>query len=213
MINSVIKNLEKNNIKAFYAKDKNEALEIVKTLLKDNETLSVGGSVTLAECKITDYLRCGKFNFLDRAKEGLSNDDIQKIYRDTFFADTYLSSANAITKDGYIYEVDGNGNRVSAILFGPKQVILVVGKNKIVENCEDAVLRVKNTAAPKNANRLSCETYCKVNGKCISLSQNEPELCDGCNSLQRICADYVFLGRQRISGRIKVILVDENLGY
>ena len=204
------KKIEQNNMKAFIAKDKTQALEIVKTLIPNGATVAVGGSVTLNECKILDYLRNGNFNFLDRYKPDLTQEQIREIYCKSFSADVYLCSSNAITKKGELYNVDGNANRIGAICYGPKSVIMIVVKNKIVENIDEAIKRVKTIAAPKNTKRLNCQTYCNEKGVCMGL---EGEMCDGCNSPQRICANYLVSAKQRQKDRIKVILVDEILGY
>ena len=201
--------LEKNNISAFYVDTKAEVVPLIETLTKAGDTVSVGGSMSLFECGVIEYLRNGKFNFLDRYKEGLSPDDIEDIYRKTYFADVYFCSSNAVTEQGELYNVDGNANRVSAICYGPKSVIMVVGVNKIVKDIDEAVLRVKNIAAPLNAKRLSCDTYCAKMGKCV---KNDPTY-DGCDSTGRICRTRVICGSQRVKGRIKVIFVGENVGY
>ncbi len=213
IIEKTISNLAKNNIQGIYAETKEDALNITETLLEENSVISAGGSMTLSECKITDLLKSGKYNFLDRSIPGISPEEVRDIYIKTFDADSFLGSANAITEDGYIYQVDGTGNRVSAMIFGPKQVIIVAGKNKIVKNADEAIKRVKEIAAPLNAKRLNCETYCSKTGKCISLNSENTEIPNGCSSESRICADYVFFGRQRIKNRIKVIIVNESLGY
>lgn len=210
IFSKVIKNLEKNNMKPYYAENKKEALEIVKALLKDGETVAVGGSMSLEECNVIDYLRCGKFNFLDRYVPGLTNDERTKIFRDSFFADTYLCSTNALTENGELYNVDGNSNRVAAICYGPQSVIMVVGKNKIVKDINEAVKRVKTIAAPKNAQRLKCQTYCNAKNECMGLNGL---ICDGCESAQRICCNYVISSHQRQKDRIKVILVNEEIGF
>ena len=206
----LVKKLEQNNMKAFVAKDKTQALEIVKTLIPNGATVAVGGSMTLNECKVLDYLRNGNFNFLDRYKPDLTQEQIREMYCKSFSADVYLCSSNAITKKGELYNVDGNANRIGAICYGPKSVIMIVGKNKIVENIDEAIKRVKTIAAPKNTKRLNCQTYCNEKGVCMGL---EGEMCDGCNSPQRICANYLVSAKQRQKDRIKVILVDEILGY
>ena len=206
----LVKKLEQNNMKAYVAKDKTQALEIVKTLIPNGATVAVGGSMTLNECKVLDYLRNGDFNFLDRYKPDLTPDQVREIYCKSFSADVYLCSSNAITKKGELYNVDGNANRIGAICYGPESVIMIVGKNKIVENIDEAIKRVKTIAAPKNTKRLNCQTYCNEKGVCMGV---EGEMCDGCNSPQRICANYLVSARQRQKDRIKVILVDEILGY
>ena len=138
-IERTIVNLEKNNIKAYYAKSDDEIFQTIKDIVKDGETVSVGGSMTLFETKIIDFLRSGRYNFLDRYKENLTQTDLKEIYRKSFSANTYFASANAITEEGEIFNVDGNGNRVAAILYGPDKVILIVGVNKIVKNIDEAI--------------------------------------------------------------------------
>ncbi|HOP11205.1 MAG TPA: lactate utilization protein [Oscillospiraceae bacterium] len=210
-IENVIVALEKNNMRGFYAKDRNEAREIAASLLSEGDTVGSGGSVTLDECGIIGLLRSGKYNYLDRGVPGLSKEQIREIYIQAFSADVYLCSANAITLDGKLYNVDGNSNRVAALLFGPKSVIVVAGYNKIVPDINAAAKRVKTVAAPCNCMRLNCETFCREKGVCCE-SDND-ELGSGCNSDARICCNYVISAKQRHKDRIKVILVGEELGY
>lgn len=205
-IKSVICNLEKNNMTAYCVKTKEDVVPLIETLIKPGETVALGGAMSLFECGVIDFLRNGKYNFIDRYKEGI---DVRQVYLDSFGADTYFCSCNAVTEDGLLYNVDGNSNRVASICYGPKSVIMVVGINKIVKNIEEAIMRVKNTAAPKNAKRLSCSTYCAEKGHCVS---EEPSF-NGCGSDDRICANYVVSGKQRVPGRIKIIFVEENVGY
>ena len=210
-IEKTIENLRKNNMAAYFAETKEEALDIIKGLMNKGETVSVGGSVTLNEAGVLDLLRCGDYEFLDRYKEGLTREEVTEIFRKSFFADTYLVSSNAITEEGELYNVDGNANRVAAMLFGPKSVIVLAGKNKIVENLKEAEKRVKTVAAPKNVKRLSMKTYCSEKGYCMGLE--DEKMCAGCGSDDRICASYTVMARQRIKDRVKVIIVNEELGY
>ena len=209
----IMKNLERNNFKPYLVKSKDDIIPLLKTIISKGDTVSVGGSMTLFETGVIDFLRNGDYNFLDRYKEGLSRDDVGKIYRDSFFADAYLCSTNALLKSGALYNVDGNSNRVASIVFGPKSVIIIAGKNKIVNDFDEAVKRVKEIAAPKNVKRLSCETYCNIKEKCVSLNNENADVCDGCASNSRICCNYVLSSYQRVKDRIKVIIVDEDLGY
>lgn len=213
-VHRTMKNLEKNNMQPFFCETKQEALELVKNLLKKRDTVSHGGSVTLEQTGILDLLSCGDYNYLDRSKKGLSREEIEEIYRKSYFADVYLTSSNAVTENGELYNVDGNSNRVSAILYGPKSIIVVCGYNKIVKNLEEAVNRVKTIAAPQNTIRLQIDTYCSQKGKCLSLDKDKsPELCAGCHSDSRICCNYVVSAHQRQKNRIKVILIGEKYGY
>ncbi len=210
-IEKTLENLRKNNMAAYFAENKEEALSIVKSLMKKGETVSVGGSVTLNEMGVLDLLRSGDYNFLDRYKDGLTREEVTKVFKESFFADTYLVSTNALTEEGELYNVDGNANRVAAMLFGPKSVIVIAGVNKIVENLKEAEKRVKTVAAPKNVKRLSMKTYCSEKGYCMGV--NDEKMCAGCNSDDRICASYTVMARQRIKDRVKVIIVNEPLGY
>lgn len=213
-IQKVLENLKKNNMEAYYAKDKAEALETVKSLLNKGDTVSVGGSVTLNEIGALELLSNRDYNFLDRYKKGLTPEEIRKVFTDTFAADCYLCSSNAITENGELFNVDGNCNRIAALTFGPKSVIVVAGKNKIVPTLKDAVLRVKTVAAPKNCVRLGLNTYCAKNGECVSLKVGDKYgMLKGCDSPDRICATAAVTSPQRNKGRIKVIIVDEELGY
>ena len=195
-IERTIVNLEKNNIKAYYAKSDDEIFQTIKDIVKDGETVSVGGSMTLFETKIIDFLRSGRYNFLDRYKENLTQTDLKEIYR------TYFASANAITEEGEIFNVDGNGNRVAAILYGPDKVILIVGVNKIVKNIDEAIKRNKDISGPANAKRLNLQTPCAKVGYCMD-----------CESKDRICCEYTVIKRQRNENRIHVIFVNDNLGF
>ena len=197
-------NLEKNNISVFTAEKASEIPEIVKGLIKKGEVISCGGSVSLSESGVMDLLKCGDYNFIDRTKY----DDVRKAYLESFDADTYFSSANALTEDGEIINVDGRCNRVAALLYGPKQVIYVIGANKIVPDIMAGFKRIKEVAAPKNTVRLSCDTPCAKTGHCIS-----DDLAKGCMSPQRICSGYVISSYQREKDRVKVILCGESLGY
>ena len=204
-IKEVLAAIEKNDMVGIYAKSSAEAREIVKGLLHEGAVISSGGSVTLKESGIYDLITGGDYNYLDRAVDA---DATKKAFK----ADFYLLGCNAITKDGVLYNVDGFANRISALTFGPERVIVVAGRNKIVDNLNDAVYRVKTVAAPLNAKRLGCKTYCAEHGRCVSLNKEDPQMCDGCSSPQRICCSYAVTAKQRIKGRITVIIIDEELG-
>lgn len=212
-LEKVLKALEKNNIKGYYAENKCKAVELAASFIKKGRIISFGGSVTLSEIGIFDLLRNGDYCLLDRNAEGNTPEDIQKIYRDSFNADTYLCSSNAITENGELYNVDGLANRVTALTFGPKQVIVIAGVNKIVKDLDEAVHRVKTVAAPKNCVRLKKDTYCAKCGKCVAIEEGKNGMTDGCNSKDRICRNFVITAKQQNPERMKVILVGEELGY
>lgn len=211
-VNKTLESLRKNNMEAYFCENSEKARELVKSLMKKGDTVSHGGSVTLTQTGITEILKNGDYNYLDRSAAG-SREEIEEIYRKTFSADVFLTSANAITENGELYNVDGNSNRVAAILYGPESVIVIAGYNKIVPDINAAVKRVKEIAAPLNTKRLDCDTYCAKENKCVSLNNDNSFICDGCHSEQRICCNYVISAQQRKKNRIKVIIVGEELGY
>lgn len=201
-IYKTMENLEKHNMKAFYAKSKNEALELVKSLMPKGQKVACGGSVTLTECGIDALLKSGDYQFFDRYVPDITPEQAKELVRKAFFSDTYLTSSNAITETGELYNVDGNANRVAAITFGPDSVIVVAGYNKIVSDIPAAVDRVKKIAAPCNTTRLNAPTPCTKTGECMD-----------CSGSGRICCTYVVTAQQRVKDRIKVIIVGEELGY
>ncbi len=194
--------LIKNQIDARILTNRKAVVEEIHRMIEDGATVSVGGSQTLFECGLIDELRNMNVQYDDRYKEGLSREEQQEVYRRAFQCDYYLASSNAVTMEGELYNVDGNSNRVAAISYGPKHVILVVGRNKIVRNMEEAVQRVEQIAAPANCLRLNKNNACTYAGHCID-----------CHSETRICCTYVKHGYQLNKNRIIVLLVNEDLGY
>jgi len=201
-IKRTMENLEKNNIESYFVEDNSALIEKISEFVKEGDTVSVGGSMTLFETGVIEFLRNGKFNFLDRYEQGLNGNDIKDIFRKTFSADAYFVSSNAVTEKGELYNVDGTGNRVAAMIYGPDNVIVIVGVNKIVRDVQEAIERNKEYAAPANAKRLNRNTPCTKVGYCMD-----------CSSSERICNDYVLIRRQGQKGRIKVIIVGKELGY
>lgn len=212
-IDKTMENLRRNKMEPYFCETKEEACEVVKTLIKKGDVISSGGSQTLKETGVYDIITSSEYNYLDRTIPGLTKEQIEEVYQKTFSADAYFTSTNALTENGELYNVDGNSNRVSAILYGPKSVIVVCGINKLVKNIEEAVVRVKTIAAPKNTIRLNCDTYCAKTGKCVSLGNEDSELCEGCHSDGRVCCNYVVCAQQRHINRIKVIIIGEEYGY
>lgn len=213
IIKLAMENLEKNKMQTFYAENKAEAKKTALSLISKGDTIGVGGSVTLNELDLLTDFRSGDYIFLDRYGDK-TTEEIHEIFHKSLSADAYFLSANAVTENGELYNVDGNGNRVAACIYGPKKVIVIVGKNKIVKNMNEAVLRVKSTAAPLNCRRLNKKTPCAATGRCIAF-ENGGALnpAAGCRSKDRICRSYVTLGEQVNPDRIKVIIVNEDLGY
>ncbi|EYE89215.1 membrane protein [Fervidicella metallireducens AeB] len=194
--------LEKNNYEVYIVEKKDDVNGILKDIIPKNSTVSFGGSMSIIEAGAIEYLRNNDYHLLDRYKEGLSPDDIGKLYRESFFADFYITSSNAITENGELVNLDGNGNRVAAMIFGPKKIVIIAGWNKIVKNLDDAYERVRNYASPINSKRLNRKTPCVQVGNCVD-----------CSSDERICTHYVVTYRQNTRGRGIVILVKEDIGF
>lgn len=201
-IERVMQALRKNRMQPYFAATAAEVVPLIKSLMPQGAAAAMGGSMTLAECGVEALLRSGDYRFLDRYAPGLSREEGERVMREAFFSDWYFSSANAITMAGELYNVDGNANRVAALAYGPANVCVVAGINKIVPDLAAAERRVKEIAAPANTHRLACATPCAKTGKCES-----------CASPGRICCTTLVLQQQRIENRIKVILVGEPLGY
>ena len=210
-IKNVGEKLKKNNMEFYYAETKNDVCSIVESLINEGDVITNGGTMTMKECGLSELLSSPKYKYLDRSK--MSPEEVADLYIKAFSADVYISSSNAITEDGVLYNVDGNSNRIAAIAFGPKSVIIIAGYNKIVKDLNEAEIRVKREAAPPNCLRLDCDTYCKEKGECVSLSKADRQIYDGCASDSRICCNYLISAHQRHKGRIKVIIVGEELGY
>ena len=214
MYENIVKALKNNNIDCKVAKDKNEAISLVKDMLFKGAVIANGGSVSVTQAGIFDLLKSGDYEYIDRNKPGITPEEQLEVYNKTHEADFYFCSTNALTENGELINVDGFSNRISSILFGPKKVIMIVGKNKIVKDVKDGFLRIKKTAAPLNCERLNIDSPCRKLGHCISLQKSDnPDITDGCNIDRRICRNYLVSAKQMIKDRICVILVDENLGY
>lgn len=201
-IEKVMAALKLNKMRPFYVENCDQLKIVVRELIKNDRLITIGGSVTLRESGVTQMLEEEYTEaFLDRSA-AQDREEVEEIMRAAFNSDTFITSTNALTEEGELYNVDGNGNRVSAMIFGPRQVIVVAGINKIVKDMAEAVRRVETVAAPKNTVRLECDTPCARTGECAH-----------CHSDSRICCSYVRLAQQRIPNRIKVIIVDRELGY
>lgn len=206
LLEKTAKALEANNMQAFVVESKEDVVPLIKKLVKPGSTVSCGGSESLVEAGVSELLSSGMYNFIDRNKY----EDKRQAYLDAYASEAYFCSSNAVTEDGFLYNVDGNSNRISAISYGPESVVMVVGANKIVRDLNAAFTRVKEKAAPPNTKRLSCQTPCNATGVCIG---TDGCITDGCKGEGRICCNYLISGPQRHKNRIKVILVAESLGF
>lgn len=194
---TVIKGLQSRNMTGYYAEDKEVALKQALELIEENSTISMGGCMSAHEIGLVQALQEGNYQYLDRSKmeprEGLLA---------AYDSDVFLSSANAMTSDGILVNIDGNSNRVSCIAQGPKKVIFIVGMNKVCDDLDSAMKRARNVAAPINAQRFEVKTPCKETGKCFD-----------CKSPDTICCQFLITRYSRHTGRIHVILVNDNLGF
>lgn len=201
-IERIIDNLRKHNMAGFFVKEDVELKGLLKELIVEKSVVGVGDSMTLFETGVIDFLRKGNYTLLDKYKKGITSGEKEQIYLHNFYADTFMCSTNALTEDGELYNIDGNGSRVAPMIYGPKQVIIVTGINKIVRNIEEAEKRVRNYSAPIDAKRLGKDTPCTTLGYCVD-----------CKSPNRICNDFTIIRGQFVKDRIKVIIVGKQLGY
>lgn len=211
-VQTALKNLQKNHMQAVYLPTKGAVVPTVAGWMQENQTVAVSGSATLFETGVIEHLRSGRYQFWDRHAPGLTEEEIHAVHHRAFMADTYLCGVNAITQNGELYNVDGNANRIAALVYGPKSVIVVAGINKLVENLQQAALRVKTKAAPAICQMRGRATYCATAGRCLCTDVTKHPVTAGCASPARTCCNYLVCGPQRVSGRIKVILVGEPLG-
>lgn len=197
---TVIKQFAKRNIEGFYCENKDDTVKLMLSFIEEGKSISWGGSNTITELGIKDILENGNYVLVDRDK--FTGEERTTKMREAFFSDYYLTSSNAVTQDGLLVNIDGNGNRVAAMCFGPKQVIVVVGINKLVPTVEHAVDRIRNYATPPNAIRLDYDTPCSKSG-----------VCSDCLVKDCICGQILVTRYNRNAGRIKVIIVGETLGF
>ncbi len=194
----VIKGLESRNMKGYYADNREDALRIALELIPEKSSVTMGGAMSAHEIGLVDALKEGDYDFLDRDKA----EDKRAAMLAAYDADFFLTSANAMTEDGVMVNIDGNSNRVSAIAQGPKHVLAIVGMNKICVDVDAAMKRARNVAAPINAQRFGLNTPCAKTGSCMN-----------CKSPDTICCQILITRYSRHAGRIHVILVNDNLGF
>lgn len=197
----VIKALESRNHEAYYAENAEAALSKALELIPEGSSVGWGGSMTTEAIGLNEAIRKGNYNALDRdtAKDMEERGQIMRSHNS---ADFFLTSCNAMSEDGNIVNIDGTGNRVACLSYGPANVIMVVGMNKIVKTLDDAMSRAKNIASPVNAQRFDIKTPCKQTGYCAD-----------CKSPNRICCSTLITSFSLTPGRFKIILVNEDLGF
>lgn len=195
---TVIKGLRSRNMTGYYAHSKDEALSIALSLIPEKSSVTMGGGMSVHETGLVEALEQGNYNFIDRD----AMEDKRAAMLMAYDADFFLSSANAITNDGIIVNIDGNSNRVSAIAQGPRKVLFIVGMNKVCDDLDGAMKRARNVAAPINAQRFGLSTPCTKTGACMD-----------CKSPDTICCQFLITRFSRHADRIHVILVNDNLGF
>ena len=202
LANKVIKCLATRHIDGYYCATSADAINKVLTLIPKGSSVSWGGSMTIRDMGLTDALHnADSYTLFDRDM-AQSPEEAHAIYRQAFGADFYLSSANAMSEQGDIVNIDGNGNRVAAIAWGPKKVVFIVGINKIAKDLDAAIKRARGTAAPINTVRLHRDTPCTLDG-----------ICHDCHSANSICNQIHIIRNSYDNGRFTVVLVGEELGY
>ena len=194
----IIKGLESRNMTGYYAESKKDALAQALALIPEGSSVTMGGAMSAHEIGLVDALKKGNYNFIDRD----AYEDKRVAMLMAYDADVFLSSANAITEDGVLVNIDGNSNRVSAIAQGPKKVVFIVGMNKVCDDVDGAMKRARNVAAPINAQRFGLSTPCCRTGSCMN-----------CKSPDTICCQFLITRFSRHKDRIHVILVNDNLGF
>lgn len=199
----VLEGLEKRNMKGYFCQTVEEANELILSLIPEGNSVSWGGSMTIRDMGLTKLIKeSGKYNVMDRDEAG-STEEMREIQRQALLCDTYITGTNAMTDDGALVNIDGLGNRLAAICYGPKQVIVVTGINKVMHSEEAAVERARNVAAPINIHRFSANvTPCKKTGKCGNC------IGEGC-----ICRQVLITRMSMIPDRIKVVLINDSLGF
>ncbi len=207
--------LRRNFMEAAYLPSAQDVVPMLRSMLEEGQSIALGGSMTLSETGALALVRSGSYRLIDRYEQGLSPEALHERLVQGFSADVFLTSVNAITEHGELYNIDGSSNRVAAMLFGPKRVIVIAGWQKIVPTLRDAVDRVKHIAAPANAIRLDRDTPCVKSGHCVApycddrnLMSIAPGACD-----PGICSNMVVMGKQTKRGRITVLIVGDEVGY
>lgn len=194
----VIKGLESRNMTGYYAATKEEALKKALELIPEGSSIAMGGAMSAHEIGLVDAVKSGNYRFIDRD----AATDKRAVMLESYDADFFLASANAMTDDGVLVNIDGNSNRVSMIAQGPKKVLFIVGMNKVCADIDSAMKRARNVAAPINAQRFGLSTPCSKLGTCMD-----------CKSPDTICCQFLITRFSRHKDRIHVILVNDNLGF
>ncbi len=197
----ILKNLERRGMEGYYFENCSDMVQAILDMMPEGSVISWGGSASLTQSGMMDALTNGNYTLIDRMT-AKTEQERREIYAKTVMSNYYFCSTNALTYDGELVNIDGNGNRVACIIHGPEHVMLIVGMNKLTKDLDAAVKRVRTNACPPNAVRLHMNTPCALTGKCAE-----------CFSPECFCNQIVVTRRSRHAGRIKVFLVAEDLGF
>lgn len=197
----LVKNLKNRHFDAYYCPTRADALKKALELIPKGATIGWGGSVSAQEIGLMDAVRCGDYRPIDRDKAE-SPEERNRLMKQSLLADVFLTGANALSLDGQMVNIDGTGNRLAGILFGPEKVLVIAGMNKVTATLEEAVARARTVAAPMNKQRFPNETPCEVTGTCADCKA------EGC-----ICNQILITRHCRPVGRIQFLLVGEDLGF
>lgn len=201
---SIVENMKRRGIQAMYVRTSKEAVGEICKMIPAGATVALGGSVTVMQTGLLEALRSMKIDLLDRYRPGITNEEVDKMVLRGMTSDVLITSSNAVTADGKLVNEDGRGNRVAAMIYGPKKVIVVAGINKIVGTVEDGLKRIKEVAAPLNCVRLNADTPCARTGFCDDAN---------CHPPARLCSQITIIEANRTNDRMHVVLVGEDLGY
>lgn len=196
----LVKKLQSHFFEAYYCENREEALKQALALIPEGASVGWGGTVTAEEIGLLNAVRTGPYHAIDRDTAKTPEERV-KIMKQAMLADVFIASTNAISMDGQLVNIDGTGNRVAAMVYGPDSLIIVAGMNKVAQTLEDAVTRARTVAAPMNAQRFPVQTPCKATGSCAD-----------CRSADCVCNQILITRNSKPAGRIKVILVGEDLG-
>lgn len=198
---TVIERMEKRGMEGYFCEDSKACVNQILSMMEAGSTVAWGGSETIKECGLMDALKTADYHLIDRSLAKTPEEN-REIFGKSILSDYFLMSSNAVTLNGELVNIDGNSNRVACLAHGPRHVMIIVGMNKLVSDVESAVARVRNIAAPANAERLGTKTPCGVTG-----------VCGDCLSPDCMCCEILITRRSRHPGRIKVFFVAEELGY
>ncbi|MBR5402284.1 MAG: lactate utilization protein [Treponema sp.] len=196
----VVESLKKRNFEAYYCSDKESAVKKILEIIPANHSVAWGGTMTMDQLGLKAKLEAAGYSLIDRDK-GSTPDERELIMHKALNCGSFIMSSNAITEDGQLFNIDGKGNRVAALIYGPENVVIIAGMNKVVKDMDAAYARVRGYAAPANAQRFDIDTPCKKVGECMN-----------CMSSGTICAQFVTTRFCKPAGRIKVVLIGEELG-